>query len=190
MKYGKLGRSNVTVSKICLGTMHFGNSASEEEAFSIMDRALEMGINFFDTANVYGGQATGRSEEIIGNWFAGRGPARPDRAGDQGVRQHGGCGSSPNEERGISAYKVRKHVADSLRRLQTDRIDLYQVHHIDRRISSRGVLGHLREAGGRRRRAVYGHEQLPRLGAGQVSRCKPGSAGSWGWSPSRPSTTC
>ena len=68
MDYGKLGCSNVTISKICLGTMHFGVYASQEESFQIMDRALEMGINFWDTANVYGGQGhKGRSEEILGN---------------------------------------------------------------------------------------------------------------------------
>src|SRR5512136_115151 len=71
MKYSKLGRSNLTVSRICLGTMHFGGIAPEDEAHRIMDKALELGINFFDTANVYGGAAgTGATEEIIGRWFS------------------------------------------------------------------------------------------------------------------------
>jgi len=137
MEYTKLGRSNLTVSKICLGTMHFGPKVSEEEAFEIMDRALDMGINFFDTADIYGrALGPGRTEEIIGNWLA-QGGGRRDRivlatkvywgmAADQSV---------PNEENDISRYKVRKHAAASLRRLRTDHIDLYQVHHIDRRVT-------------------------------------------------------
>lgn len=68
MEYGYLGKSNVTVSKICLGTMHFGNKTEEKESFAIMDKALELRINFFDTANVYG-DVTGRTEEIVGRWF-------------------------------------------------------------------------------------------------------------------------
>ena len=133
MKYTKLGRSNMTVSKICLGTMHFGSRASEEESLKIMDRALELGINFFDTANVYGSK--GRSEEIIGNWFS-QHPGNRDRVVlATKVYNPMADPKIPNEERGISLYKVRKHCADSLRRLKTDHIDLYQVHHIDRRIS-------------------------------------------------------
>ena len=70
MEYTKLGKSNLTVSKICLGTMHFGGRTPEDEAFEIMDKALEMGINFFDTANVYGGTGgRGKTEEIMGRWF-------------------------------------------------------------------------------------------------------------------------
>ncbi len=137
MNYGKLGRSNLAVSRICLGTMFFGGWTDEKDAFRIMDTALDMGINFFDTANIYGGsEGPGQTEEIIGRWLAAD-RSRRDRivlatkvywslVGSQDV---------PNEENGISAYKVRRHAEDSLRRLQTDRIDLYQVHHIDRTIS-------------------------------------------------------
>ncbi|HEY9075308.1 MAG TPA: aldo/keto reductase [Anaerolineaceae bacterium] len=141
MEYNRLGRANVQVSKVCLGTMHFGNSTTEEEAFKIMDRALELGINFFDTANVYGGRGNhGKSEEIIGNWFTARGTR------DQVVlatKVYGNMVDAdiPNEKNGISAYKVRRHAADSLRRLKTDRIDLYQVHHIDRTISGEEFWG-------------------------------------------------
>jgi aryl-alcohol dehydrogenase-like predicted oxidoreductase len=113
--------------------MHFGPKATEEESFKIMDRALEIGINFFDTANVYGHR--GRSEEIIGNWFSQRPGSRDRVVLATKVYNPMADAKIPNEERGISLYKVRKHCADSLRRLQTDRIDLYQVHHIDRRIS-------------------------------------------------------
>jgi aryl-alcohol dehydrogenase-like predicted oxidoreductase len=136
MQYAKLGRSNLTVSKICLGTMHFGDFTSEDEAHRIMDKALEMGINFFDTANRYGGKSgPGTTEEIIGRWFK-QGGGRRDRV-VLASKVYGPMAdsSTPNEEPGISAYKVRKHAADSLRRLQTDHLDLYQIHHIDRRIS-------------------------------------------------------
>jgi aryl-alcohol dehydrogenase-like predicted oxidoreductase len=141
MKYTRLGKSNLTVSRVCLGTMHFGSRTPEAEAFQIMDKALEMGINFFDTANVYGGfDNKGGSEAIIGNWL---------KLGDHrdrvvlATKVYGPMRNAniPNEERGISAYKVRKHVEDSLRRLQTDRIDLYQVHHIDRRITGEEFWG-------------------------------------------------
>lgn len=138
MEHAYLGRSNVKVSKICLGTMHFGRRTTPEESFAIMDRALEMGIQFFDTANVYG-DPHGRSEEIIGQWFQ-----QGNRRREQVVlatKVYGGMGDGPNEERGISDFKIRMNVADSLRRLQTDRIDLYQVHHIDRHISTEEFWG-------------------------------------------------
>ena len=142
MEYGKLGRANLTVSKICLGTMHFGPYASEEESFAIMDRALDMGINFWDTANVYGGKGTrGRSEEIIGNWFARRPGGRDKVVLATKVYNPMVEEAGPNEGQGISAYRVRKHVADSLRRLQTDHIDLYQVHHFDRDVSAEEFWG-------------------------------------------------
>lgn len=141
MKYTKLGKSNLTVSRVCLGTMHFGSRTPEEEAFQIMDKALEMGINFFDTANVYGGfDNKGGSETIIGKWL---------QFGDNrdrvvlATKVYGPMRNAniPNEERGISAYKVRKHAEDSLRRLGTDHIDLYQVHHIDRHITAEEFWG-------------------------------------------------
>ena len=133
MEYAYLGRSNVKVSKVCLGTMHFGRRITEEESFAIMDRALEMGIQFFDTANVYG-DPSGRSEEIIGRWFHQSTGRREQIV--LATKVYGAMGQAgPNEARGISAYKIRQHVADSLRRLQTDRVDLYQVHHIDRHIT-------------------------------------------------------
>jgi aryl-alcohol dehydrogenase-like predicted oxidoreductase len=126
----------MTVSKICLGTMHFGTRTPEEEACKIMDKALEMGINFFDTANVYGREVhCGLTEEIMGRWFQ-QGGGRRDQV-VLATKVYGPMTDLPlpNEDAGLSAYKVRKQAADSLRRLQTDRIDLYQVHHIDSRIS-------------------------------------------------------
>jgi aryl-alcohol dehydrogenase-like predicted oxidoreductase len=142
MQYTKLGRSNMTVSKICLGTMHFGGMTPEDESFRIMDKALEMGINFWDTANVYGRSVyCGTTEEIIGRWFQ-QGNGRRDQV-VLATKVYGNMtdNPAPNEEQGISAVKVRKHAADSLRRLQTDHIDLYQIHHIDRRISMEEFWG-------------------------------------------------
>lgn len=135
MEYAKLGKSNLTVSKICLGTMHFSGKADQKEAFAIMDRALEAGINFFDTADIYGDW--GGSEEIIGKWLA-QGGGRREKIVlatklywyDRNVP------AWPNVSHHISAYKARKSAEGSLRRLQTDHIDLYQVHHIDRAITT------------------------------------------------------
>jgi aryl-alcohol dehydrogenase-like predicted oxidoreductase len=139
MKYSRLGRSNLKVSRVCLGTMHFGRVTPEDEAFRIMDRALEMGLNFFDTANVYGGN--GLTETIIGRWFAQGGGRREKTVLATKVYGQMGDGKWPNEEGGISAYKIRRQAADSLRRLQTDHIDLYQVHHIDRTITGEEFWG-------------------------------------------------
>ncbi len=152
MEYAKLGRSNLTVSRICLGTMHFGPRTPEEEAFRIMDEALDMGINFFDTANIYGRAVRpGLTEEIIGNWLH-QGGGRRDRIvlASKVYANMAGDESAPNEEKGISAYKVRKQAEDSLRRLQTDHLDLYQVHHIDRHVTDEefwGTFGRLQAAG-------------------------------------------
>lgn len=127
MDYTHLGRTGLNVSKLCLGTMNFGSSTSESDSFTIMDRALDLGINFFDTANGYGG--SGGTEKIIGRWLA-QGNGRRGKivlATKVFVRM----GDGPND-RGLSAYHIRKACEDSLRRLQTDHIDLYQMHHIDR----------------------------------------------------------
>jgi aryl-alcohol dehydrogenase-like predicted oxidoreductase len=142
MKYGELGRSGMNVSKICLGAMHFGPKATEEESHAILDKALSMGITFIDTANVYGGEtARGRSEEIVGTWFAARPGVRDEVV--LATKVYGAMGDlgPANNSRGFSAYKVRKHLADSLRRLQTDRIDVYQVHHIDELVSAEEFWG-------------------------------------------------
>lgn len=140
MEYTYLGRSNLKVSRICLGTMHFGRRATEEESFAVMDQALDMGINFFDTANVYG-DPSGRTEEIIGRWFRLGGGRREKVVLATKVYGLMGGAKWPNEERGISAYKVQKHIGDSLTRLQTDHVDLYQVHHIDRHITPEEFWG-------------------------------------------------
>jgi len=115
--------------------MNFGPTTDEKEAFRIMDAAIDAGVNFFDTANVYGGTARrGWTEEIIGRWFA-QGGGRREKV-VLATKVHGAMGDDPHDPngcvRGLSAYKIRRHLEDSLRRLQTDHVELYQMHHIDR----------------------------------------------------------
>ncbi|GGN92470.1 aldo/keto reductase [Saccharibacillus kuerlensis] len=136
MEYTYLGKSGLKVSRICLGTMNFGNQTSEQDAFRIMDEALDAGINFFDTANVYGGKdQAGLTEEIIGRWFK-QGGGRREKV-VLATKVYGGMGDEndgPNGDRGLSAYKIRRHLEGSLKRLQTDYVELYQMHHIDRNV--------------------------------------------------------
>lgn len=133
----RLGKHGVLVSNLCLGTMNFGWQTSEEDSFKIMDRALELGINFFDTADVYGWSVEhGLTEEIIGRWFA-QGGGRRDATVlatkvYNPVSRKANLKEVNSDGRSLSAYKIRKHCEGSLKRLQTDWIDLYQMHHIDR----------------------------------------------------------
>jgi aryl-alcohol dehydrogenase-like predicted oxidoreductase len=127
MEMTHLGRSGVDVSRLCLGTMNFGPRTPEPESHEIMDRALADGINFFDTANVYGGR--GATEEIVGRWFATGGGRREQVV--LATKVYNRMGEGPND-RGLSALHIRRAAEESLRRLQTDHIDLYQMHHIDR----------------------------------------------------------
>src|SRR5918998_6750066 len=130
MDYTQLGRSGLSVSRLCLGTMNFGPETSESDSRTIMDRAHEQGINFFDTANVYGWQkGEGVTEQIIGRWFAAGGGRRERTV--LATKLYGSMGDWPNETK-LSALNIRRACDASLRRLQTDYIDLYQMHHIDR----------------------------------------------------------
>jgi len=130
MQYARLGRTGLRVSRLCLGTMNFGPLTSEADSFAIMDRALELGINFFDTANVYGWKmGEGITEQIIGRWFT-QGGGRREKV-VLATKVYGKMGDWPNESR-LSALHIRRACEASLRRLQTDYIDLYQMHHIDR----------------------------------------------------------
>ena len=133
MQYVHLGRSGLRVSRLCLGTMNFGPRTEEPQAFAIMDRAHEQGLNFFDTANVYGrtsqDQSGGRTEEIVGRWLA-QGEGRRERT-VLATKVYGNMGTTwPNEDR-LSALNIRRAADASLRRLQTDYIDLYQTHRWD-----------------------------------------------------------
>ena len=128
MKYTNLGRSGLSVSRLCLGTMNFGPQTTEADSFAIMDRALEHGINFWDTANVYGGKkGEGLTEQIIGRYFA-QGGGRREKV-VLATKVYGDMGDWPNTAR-LSALHIRRACEDSLKRLQTDYIDLYQMHHI------------------------------------------------------------
>jgi aryl-alcohol dehydrogenase-like predicted oxidoreductase len=144
MEYIHLGRSGLKVSRLCLGTMNFGPLTAPPDAFAIMDRAHELDINFFDTANRYGAATTvpgrvanndeahpGWTEEIIGDWFASRGGRRERTV--LATKLYGVMGDSdwPNDDK-LSALNIRRACDASLRRLRTDYIDLYQMHHIDR----------------------------------------------------------
>ncbi len=132
MLYTYLGRTGVKVSRLCLGTMNFGNVTEEKQAFRIMDAALDAGINFFDTANVYGWQPKGLTEQIVGRWFA-QGGGRREKV-VLATKIYGDMDpiDGPNNIGGLSSYKVRRHLDASLKRLQTDHVELYQMHHVDR----------------------------------------------------------
>jgi len=135
--YTHLGRSGLRVGRLVLGTMNFGPVASEADSFAIMDKALEVGINCFDTANIYGGNLgpgfkVGLTEEIMGRWFA-KGNGRREKV-VLATKVYGSMdrpGSWPNTSK-LSARHIIEQCDASLRRMKTDRIDLYQMHHIDR----------------------------------------------------------
>ena len=129
MKFKNLGRSGLSVSRLCLGTMNFGPETDESTSHSIMDSALDHGINFFDTANRYGAPQYGLTEEIMGRWFA-QGGGRREKV-VLATKLYGEMDPWPNNQR-LSALNIRRAVDASLKRMQTDYIDLYQMHHIDR----------------------------------------------------------
>ncbi|HSN42890.1 MAG TPA: aldo/keto reductase [Propionibacteriaceae bacterium] len=128
MQYTHLGKAGAKVSRLCLGTMNFGWHTDEATSGQIMDAALDAGVNFFDTADIYG---AGASESVIGRWFADDATRR-----DQVVlatKLYIGFDDKPNSG-GLTAVHIRKAAEDSLRRLGTDHIDLYQFHHVDRNV--------------------------------------------------------
>jgi aryl-alcohol dehydrogenase-like predicted oxidoreductase len=142
MEYANLGRSGLSVSRLCLGTMNFGPLTTPADSHVIMDHALELGINFFDTANRYGGSSSppgqvaqheqahvGWTEEIIGDWFSSGGGRRERTV--LATKLFGAMSDWPNDGR-LSALNIRRACDASLRRLRTDYIDLYQMHHVDR----------------------------------------------------------
>jgi aryl-alcohol dehydrogenase-like predicted oxidoreductase len=138
MKYTQLGRTGLTVSRIVLGTMNFGPLTDEADSHTIMDAALDAGVNYFDTANVYGrsqdgSTSKGRTEEILGTWFA-KGGDRRDKvvlATKVNANMADTTPAWPNHDK-LSAVNIRRSVEASLKRLGTDYIDIYQFHHVDR----------------------------------------------------------
>jgi aryl-alcohol dehydrogenase-like predicted oxidoreductase len=130
LEYKNLGRTGLKVSRLCLGTMNFGWHTTKKDSFALMDKAVEMGINFFDTANVYGWKmGEGLTEQIIGRWLAQGGGRRGKIV--LATKVYNRMGEGPNDL-GLSAYHIRRACEDSLRRLRTETIDLYQMHHVDR----------------------------------------------------------
>ena len=130
MEYTHVGRLGLVVSKLCLGTMNFGPHTPQDESHRIMEAAIAEGINFFDTANVYGRHlGVGATERIIGDWF-GKGGGRREKV-VLATKVYGQMAEWPNESR-LSKLAIRRACEGSLKRLQTDYIDLYQMHHIDR----------------------------------------------------------
>ena len=135
MKYATLGRTGLKVSRLCLGTMNFPKQTPEADAFAIMDRALDEGVTFFDTADVYGGdKGEGTTEKVIGRWFA-QGGGRRERT-VLATKAYGGMNNDENKNltltQGLNARKITFEVEASLKRMQTDWIDLHQMHHIYR----------------------------------------------------------
>ncbi len=132
MEYTRLGRTGLKVSRLCLGTTNCGAIMDQAESFALMDKALELGINFFDTSNVYGGcKGDADTERIVGRWLA----------QDKSRREQIVLATKVYEEmsrgpagRGLSAYHIRRACEDSLRRLQTDHVDIYQLHYTDRNV--------------------------------------------------------
>ena len=130
MEYVQLGRSGLKVSRLCLGTMNFGPETSQADSNVIMDHAHDQGINFFDSANIYGwGENAGQTERIVGDWFA-QGGGRRERT-VLATKLYADMGTWPNDGK-LSALNIRRACDASLKRLQTDYIDIYQMHHVDR----------------------------------------------------------
>jgi aryl-alcohol dehydrogenase-like predicted oxidoreductase len=132
MQYTSLGRTGLKVSRLCLGTMNFGPHTAEQDSHALMDKALELGINFFDTADVYGWRkGEGWTEQIVGRWLA-QGGGRRERI-VLATKVYGEMGDTPNS-RGLSAYHIKRACEASLKRLRTDCLDLYQMHHVAREV--------------------------------------------------------
>jgi aryl-alcohol dehydrogenase-like predicted oxidoreductase len=129
MQYTHLGRTGLSVSRLCLGTMNFSWTTNQADSFKIMDSAHEHGINFFDTANRYGRPEPGATESLVGEWFAQGGNRRHKTV--LATKLYGAMGDWPNDGK-LSALNIRRALDASLKRLQTDYVDLYQFHHVDR----------------------------------------------------------
>ncbi|MDR1559355.1 MAG: aldo/keto reductase [Clostridiales bacterium] len=142
MEFKSLGRTGMKVSRLCVGSWNFGTYTEEREAFRIMDAALDAGINYIDTANAYPDVGMrGISEQIIGRWFAlGNGRREKTILATKVYSFTEDINDGPNDGHGLSIYKIRRHIEASLRRLQTDHIELYQMHHVDRDVTWEEVL--------------------------------------------------
>ena len=192
MKYSNLGRTGLKVSRIGLGTMNFGMETGEADSLDVLDAAVDAGINFVDTADVYGGpqspdmeQGYGISEEYIGRWLA-QGSGRRDKI-VLATKLYQPMGAGPND-RGLSAYHIRKACEDSLRRLGTDHIDLYQMHHVDRSTPWEEIWQAMEQLVTAARWSTSVAATSP-AGTSPLHRASPPPAASWAWYRSRASTT-
>ena len=122
MEYRRMGESGLKVSEICLGTMTFGHGTDQDEATRMVDLAMDVGVNFFDTANSYGG---GQSEVLLGNTLKGR-----RRGAVVATKFFNPMGKGANDS-GMSRLHIMQALEDSLQRLQMDYIDIYYIHHVD-----------------------------------------------------------
>lgn len=138
MEVIQLGQSGLRVSKVCLGTMTFGREASESESFAIMDYFVEQGGSFLDTADAY---SIGATEEVVGRWMEARGN-RNDLI--LATKVYGKMGNGPNDG-GLSRIHIQRAVEESLRRLRTDVIDLYQIHRWDPTVPIEETIGALND---------------------------------------------
>jgi aryl-alcohol dehydrogenase-like predicted oxidoreductase len=181
MTYRHLGRSGLLVSRIGLGTMNFGYTVDEATSFAVMNAAIDVGINFFDTADVYGGpqspdmkQGYGIAEETVGRWLR-RNGRRDDIVLATKVYQPMGLG--PNDRR-LSAYHIRRACVASLRRLQTDHIDLYQMHHVDRATPWEEIWQAMEQLVREGKITYVGSSTSPRYRCSWMTRSWNGSTGS------------
>ena len=181
MEYTHLGRTGLKVSRLCLGTMNFGPHTSEADAFRIMDRALELGINFFDTANVYGWK-TGRGRHRADHRALvrpGRRPAREGRPRHQGLRRHGRLAERAEA---LGAATSARPAKSRLRRLQTDHIDLYQMHHVDRETPWEEIWQAMEVLVGQGKVIYVGSSNFAGVAHRPGATRPPGRATSWAWS--------
>ena len=146
MEYRRLGRSDIEVSLICLGSMTWGEQNSEAEGFAQMDFAVDQGINFIDTAEMYAApprrETCGRSEEIIGNWLAARGGRDKIVLATKVTGPSGGLDYIRGGRTRLNRDHIAEAIEGSLRRLKTDYVDLYQLHWPDRPVTAFGQLGY------------------------------------------------
>lgn len=151
MEYRRLGRSDIEVSILCLGSMTWGEQNSEAEAFQQMDYAVAQGINFIDTAEMYSApsrrETYGRSEEIIGSWLAARGNRERIVLATKVTGPSDGFDYMRGERTRLNKRHIDAAIEGSLRRLGTDYVDLYQLHWPDRSMKAFGALGHVHKEG-------------------------------------------
>jgi aryl-alcohol dehydrogenase-like predicted oxidoreductase len=149
MEYRRLGRTDIEVSALCLGTMTWGEQNTQEEGFAQMDAALHRGINFFDTAEMYPvaprKETYGRTEEIIGNWFEARGNRDKVILATKILGPSANFAHVRDGKPRLDRAHVHKAIDDSLKRLKTDYVDLYQLHWPERKANYFGKLGYVHD---------------------------------------------